>query len=155
MKKILIALDYSSAANRVAELGFELAEDMHANIVLVHILSDVTYYSSMNYSPITGFDNFNTMDIVQSSTREDLNDAATCFLKGFKEKFKKPDAELIIKEGDFADGILSATKESGADVIVLGTHSRRGLDKILMGSVAEKVLHKSDVPVYIIPVRNR
>ncbi len=48
--------------------------------------------------------------------------------------------------------ILNTAKELGADIIVMGTHSRHGLDKFLMGSVAEKVLHKTTFPLYIIPV---
>ena len=41
-----------------------------------------------------------------------------------------------------------------ADIIVVGTHSRKGLDKVLVGSVAEKVLHHTTVPLFIIPVKS-
>jgi nucleotide-binding universal stress UspA family protein len=61
--------------------------------------------------------------------------------------------QTVIKDGDFGESILDAAKELAADVIVLGTHSRRGLDKILMGSVAEKVFHHSTVPLFIIPTK--
>lgn len=153
MKKILIALDYSEATNKVVNAGAQLAKAFGAEVVLVHVLSEVTYYSSLNYSPIIGFDSFSNMDIVQTSAIEDVRNAAGEFLKKVKEQEGLPNADVIVREGDFADEILITAEDSNAGVIVMGSHSRRGIDKILMGSVAEKVLHKSDVPVYIIPIR--
>ena len=52
MKKILIALDYDPTAQKVAEAGFSLAKAMGANVVLIHVVADIMYYSSMAYSPI-------------------------------------------------------------------------------------------------------
>lgn len=154
MKNLLIALDYSGAAELVAQKGFELAETMHVNVTLLHVLSDITYYSSLNYSPITGFDTFSTMDIVQNNSREDLTNAAEKFLNFFREKYSgKAAVETIIGEGDFADEILKKAADRKSDIIVMGTHGRKGFEKILMGSVAEKVLHKSVVPVFIIPIK--
>lgn len=56
-------------------------------------------------------------------------------------------------EGVFADSILEAAKSESADIIVMGSHGRGGLDKLIMGSVAEKVLHHSSVPLFIIPTK--
>ena len=57
-----------------------------------------------------------------------------------------------MKEGDYAENILKTAKEIKADIIVMGTHSRKGLDKVLLGSIAEKVLHHANIPLFIIPV---
>jgi nucleotide-binding universal stress UspA family protein len=62
--------------------------------------------------------------------------------------------ETIIKEGDYAENILQTAKEIKADIIVIGTHSRKGLDKVLLGSVAENVLHHTKIPLFIIPVKS-
>ncbi len=59
----------------------------------------------------------------------------------------------MVKEGDFADSILVTAKEMHADIIVMGSHSRRWLEGILMGSVTEKVLHHTSIPVCIIPTK--
>ncbi|MBN9351047.1 MAG: universal stress protein [Chitinophagaceae bacterium] len=155
MKKLLIALDYSPSSSLVAEQGFQLADEMHADVVLVHVLADTTYYSSLNYSPITGFDSFNTMNVVQSSTEEELKEAAHTYLNSYREHYNRPAAKVIVKEGESANGILETAEEISADIIVLGTHSRRGIDKIIMGSVASQVLNKSEIPVFIVPVRGR
>lgn len=58
MAKVLIALDYNPSAQKVAEAGFNLAKAMNAQTILLHVTSDATYYSSLNYSPIMGFGAF-------------------------------------------------------------------------------------------------
>ncbi len=151
MKKILIALDYDPSAQNIAEKGYELASGMNASVILLHVVSDPTYYSSLNYSPIMGFDSFSNLDVVQTGAADSLKKAAQGYLDKTREFLGGSNITSIIKEGDFGDGILEAAQETGADIIVMGTHSRRGIDKILMGSVAEKVLHHSTVPLFIIP----
>lgn len=58
MKKILIALDYDPTAQKITAAGYELAKAMNAQSILLHVTSYATYYSSLNYSPIIGFDSF-------------------------------------------------------------------------------------------------
>lgn len=151
MKKVLIAVDYDPSAQRIAEEGYKLAAAMNASVILLHVVSDPTYYSSLNYSPIMGFDSFSNLDVVQRGASDSLKIAAQSYLDKTSEFLGGKNITSIIKEGDFGDGILDAAEETGADIIVMGTHSRRGIDKILMGSVAEKVLHHSTIPLFIIP----
>jgi nucleotide-binding universal stress UspA family protein len=55
--------------------------------------------------------------------------------------------------GSTAEGILECSKQFKADLVVLGTHSRTGLDRLLMGSVAEHVVRHSEVPVLVVPLK--
>lgn len=153
MKKVLIALDYNPSSQKVAEAGYALAKVMNAQTVLLHVASDATYYSSLNYSPVMGFGGFSNSYLIETDTLEEIEKAAEIFLDKAKGHLGDDKIETIVKNGDFAEMILNAAKESNADIIVLGTHSRRGLDKILMGSVAEKVLHHSSMPLFIIPTK--
>lgn len=152
MKKILIALDYDSSAQRIAESANELAKAMNAQAILLHVISDASHYASVNYSPVMGFDMFNSMDMMQPDSTEKLQNAAKQYLLKTIEHLGDGNIQAIVKEGDFGEMILDTAKELGADIIVMGTHSRHGLDKFLMGSVAEKVFHKTTIPLYIIPV---
>jgi nucleotide-binding universal stress UspA family protein len=61
----------------------------------------------------------------------------------------------MVAEGDFADSILNVAKEIHADVIVMGSHSRKWLENIIMGSVTEKVLHNTSIPLFIIPTKKQ
>ncbi|MGH2563279.1 MAG: universal stress protein, partial [Ginsengibacter sp.] len=72
MKKILIALDNNAGAQKIAESGYELAQALHAETILLHVTSDSTHYSSLNYSPILGFDSFSNLDVVQTDTVMEL-----------------------------------------------------------------------------------
>ncbi|MEO6135002.1 MAG: universal stress protein [Ginsengibacter sp.] len=153
MKKILIALDYDPSAETIARQGYQLAKSMNAQVILMHVVADSTYYSSLNYSPIMGFDSFSNMDIVQTNAIEGVKEAAQDYLDRTKHFLGDESIDTIIKDGDFGDGILETATEMNVDIIVLGTHSRRGLEKILMGSVAEKVMNKSSIPLFIIPTK--
>ena len=151
MKKVLIALDYDPTAQKVAETGYRLAKAMNARTVLLHVVADPTYYSSLNYSPIMGFDTFS--NVVETDTTDKLITVAQNYLDKSKQYLGDETIETVVKNGDFGETILQTAKDLNADIIVMGTHSRRGLDKILMGSVAEKVLHRSLIPLFIIPTK--
>ena len=75
------------------------------------------------------------------------------YLDKTKQHLGDKTIQTVVKDGDFGESILDAATEMNVDIIVMGTHSRRGLDKILMGSVAEKVLHHSLIPLFIIPTK--
>jgi nucleotide-binding universal stress UspA family protein len=153
MKKILIALDHNAGAQKVAEAGYELAESLHAHTILLHVTSHATYFSSLNYSPILGFDSFSNLDVVQTNTVEELKRTAEDYLDNLKLSLSDETIETVVQEGDYAENILQTAKEMNADLIVMGTHSRKGLDKVLLGSVAENVLHHTTIPLFIIPVK--
>ena len=154
MKKILIALDYNPSAQKVAETGHKLAKAMKAKTILMHVISDATYYSSLNYSPIMGFGGFSSVDTIQTDTTEELKKVAQNYLDKSKQHLGDEMIQTVVKNGEFGETILKTATDLNVDVIVMGTHSRRGLDKILMGSVAENVLHHSVIPVFIIPTRS-
>jgi len=151
--KLLIALDNNTGARHIAEAGYKLAEALHAHTVLLHVTSNATYYASPNYSPILGYNNFNNAEAVQTDTGEKLKTAAEDYLDNVKWNLGDKTIETVVKEGDYAESILETAKEIKADMIVMGTHSRKGLDKVLLGSVAEKVLRSSTIPLFIIPVK--
>jgi len=153
-KKVLIALDYNPTAQKVAELGYSLAKSMDAEVTLLHIVSDPIYYSSMEYSPIMGFSGFIDMGGLQL-TVEDLKKASEQFLAKVKHHLHDQTIETLVKGGEFAEMILATAKELHVDTIVLGTHSRRWLEEVLLGSVTEKVLRHTTIPVFIVPTKRK
>ena len=150
MKKVLIAIDYDPSAQKVAEAGYAMAMAMGANIVLLHVIAEPSYYSSMEFSPIMGFTGF-TDPHIPELVESELKKEALRFLDQSREHLGDGAIKTVIAEGAFADTILRIAKEENADIIVVGRHSRKGLGKLLMGSVAEKVLHQSTVPLFIMP----
>ena len=153
MKKVLIALDYDPTAQKIAEAGYGLAKAMGAEVTLLHVISDPVYYASRDYSPIMGFNGYMDLGPVQQDSIRGLTDASTHFLEKTKKHLADDTINIVVKEGDFADAILKTAQETHAGLIVLGSHSRKWLEKIVMGSVTEKILNHSTIPIYIIPTR--
>lgn len=154
MKKILIALDYDPAAETIAEKGYELAKALKAEVVLVHVIAEPAYYSSMEYSPVMGFTGFMGFgDVNIPDVIDQLKAESQRFLDQSKEHLGDTHIGTLVTEGVFADSILEAAIAEEADIIVMGSHVRSGLDRLLMGSVSAQVLQHSSVPLFIIPTK--
>lgn len=153
LKKVLIALDFDPSAQKVAEGGYTLAKTMNAETILLHVIAEDIYYSSLEYSPITGYSGFSNADFSLMASSEGLSQASQYYLDKTKSYLGDETIQTITEKGDFADIILKTAKRLNADLIVMGSHSRRWLDQILMGSVTEKVLHNTSIPLFIIPTK--
>jgi nucleotide-binding universal stress UspA family protein len=153
MKKVLIALDYNPTAQKVAEVGFSMAKSMNAEVILLHVITDPVFYSTAGYSPIMGFNGYMDMGPVQLDSVDGLKNASLQYLDKSREHLGDKSIQTIVKEGDFADAILETAKELRADIIVVGSHSRKWLENVLMGSVTEKVLHHILIPLLIVPTK--
>ena len=145
MKKVLIALDYDPTAKKVAEVGFAMAKAMGAEITLIHVIVDLVTYSLtyLNMGPL------------QLDSVDELKQASQNFLDKVKRHLGDDTILTVIKEGEFADIILETAKELDADIIVMGSHSTKWLENVLIGSVTEEVLRKTTIPMFIIPTKKR
>ena len=63
--------------------------------------------------------------------------------------------QTMVEEGDFAETILRTAEETQSDIIVIGSHSQKWLENIVMGSVTEKVMNHSPIPLFIVPTRKQ
>jgi len=153
MKKILIALDYDPTAQKVAEIGHAMAQAMKAEVILLHVISDPVYYSTTEYSPIMGFNGYMNMDQFQPESIDGLMMASKHYLDKTRHHLGDKSIKILVEKGNIAETILETAKNTDADIIAMGSHSRRWLEEILIGSVTEKVLHNSSVPLFIIPTK--
>jgi len=145
IKKVLIALDYDETSQKVAEQGFAMAKAMNASIILLHVIFEQPiYYSSYTY-----------MRELKVDIKGDLKKLTQEFLNKTKEHLGDVSIESILNEGEIAETILDTAKEKKIDIIVMGSHSRKWLENIIMGSVAEDVLKKTTIPLYIIPTKKQ
>jgi nucleotide-binding universal stress UspA family protein len=141
IKNILVPVDFSEVAPFVVEWAKNFARKLGAKIKLIYVLEDFSTYEGI-YSNIQTFAEMENilMDAAQSSMEE--------FLKKYFSDF--PEVESIIVKGDIVEKIIEVGEEVKADLIIMGTHGRKGLDKILFGSVAEGVVKNSPIPVVTI-----
>ncbi|MFA5973384.1 MAG: universal stress protein [Lentimicrobiaceae bacterium] len=153
LKKVLIALDYDPTAKKVVESGFSLATAMKAEVTLLHIISDPVYYASTAYSPIMGLSSEMEIFPMQLDNIEGLKEVSQHFLEKFKRHLGDETIKTLVEEGDFASTILKTAKSIHADVIVMGSHSKKWLENIVMGSVTGNVLRHTTIPLFIVPTK--
>jgi len=152
MKKVLIAIDYTPAAEKVAKKGFEIARAIHAEIKLVHAVTEPLYYA-MDYSPVMGYTG--TFATGGEKLVEDLKKEAAGFLKAVARHLDDKTIGTEVLEGEAGKAILDYSKEWEADLIVLGSHSPQGLNKLFGTDIAHYLINKSNVPVLTIPTEKK
>lgn len=153
ISKILIGIDDSKYAENAAEYGFDIAHKFNAAVGIVNIVEPIMMPSAGVVDPMTGsaFNSETIQDIeildLQKSQSENIVERT---IKRFAGDMQ---VTHFTEYGSTASGIIDCSKEFGADLIVIGTHSRSGLDRLLMGSVAEHVVRHSEVPVLVVPFK--
>ena len=146
--QVLVAIDGSSTGNRGLKAAIGHASDQKASLTILHIVDDmasVSYVGDMGYVPAGYVDKL--VDELRANGRKVLAKAEAAARDGGVE------AKTLLVEAkgrSIADAILGQAKKARADVIVLGTHGRRGLRRVVMGSDAEAVLRDSRVPVLLV-----
>jgi nucleotide-binding universal stress UspA family protein len=157
MKNILIALDYHPTAQKIAEDGLALAKAFNGKVILAHIINNSTFYAASGYDPIMGFNGYMNMDILDNDNDRmtELEKTSYEFLFNTKEHLGDITIEAVVIQGNVAESILELAKQKEIDIIILGTHSQRWLDHLLIGSNAEKILNKTTIPLYIIPTSKK
>lgn len=140
-KTILVAVDQSEAAREAFDLACTLALEDHAALLLVSVL-DVT-----NLIAASGYDApypAETIEIMRDARHELLNKSKVAAVaKGIS-------VTTALGHGDAADEILRLAQEHGVGLICAGTHGRQGIARLFIGSVAEGVLRRSEVPVLVV-----
>ena len=140
LQKIICALDLSEHSKTVAEYAVTLAKATGASIVAVYAAPTLTQYTGFHVPP-------NTID---SFVGEIVSGAEKAMTQFVAENFEGVETKAEVVVGYAAEEILNVAAKEKADMIVMGTHGRKGIDRILFGSVAEKVVMNSPLPVLTI-----
>ncbi|WP_029036101.1 universal stress protein [Salinimicrobium xinjiangense] len=151
MKKVLIAIDYHPVSEKVTDAGYELAQSLNAEICLIHVMDDVGFYGAQ-YPTFMGYDGYTGMGPDLDVALE-MRNIAEEFMEKAKQHLGDEKVQTYLAEGDTVKSIMSYGEEWGANVLVMGTHSHSVLEKLLLGTVAEKILEKTKIPVYLVPVK--
>lgn len=145
-ERILVSTDGSTPSHRALDEAAKLLKLTHGTARVVSVApSAATLYASGAYA---GFTPVVTQDEIEKETREILDTA----LQHLQQQGVKADTQLLecTDTEEIADAILKEAQAWKADVIVLGTHGRRGVRRLLLGSVAETLLRISTVPLLLV-----
>jgi len=138
-RKILAAVDGSELATAAARTAAWLAAAVGGEFALVSVF-DPSVVLSVEGGPTA----IELAGILREDARRALDVAA-------KEATACPAAARLVREGSPGAEIRAAAAEWGADLIVLGTHGRGGIKRLLLGSTAESVLRHAPCPVLVVP----
>ena len=145
--KILFPTDLSEVSPKIAPWVLDFAERYDAEVHLLFVARNLEYLSGV-YVPVVSISNLEA-EVIKGAEAK-MDEFSNAYFKGYRAMKTK------VVLGDGAEEILKYGETEKIDLIIIGTHGRKGIDRILFGSVAEKVIKMSSVPVLSInPYRGR
>ena len=141
VKKVLVPVDFSENSNRIISYGAEVASQFGAEMEAIFVAQTFQDYSEF-FEP--------HMPVIQFE--EDLLASARERMTSFLAESLGPSVKCkgVVMAGDIAETIIDYARQQQVDLIVMGTHGYKGLEKVLFGSVAEKLVKYSPCPVLTI-----
>ncbi len=147
-RKILVPIDGSPTSNRGLDEAIKLAKDQSATLCLLHVVDDLVVTQGLSatmYAAAAYVDEF--IDALREGGKKILAKAEA---KARNHGIRCESVLLETLGRGIADVIIEQTRKRRADLIVLGTHGRRGLTRMVMGSDAEAVVRSTRVPVLLV-----
>ncbi|MGW8272497.1 MAG: universal stress protein [Thermodesulfovibrionales bacterium] len=143
IKKILCPTDFLEGSRSAVQYAVDLAKKYEATLYLLHVMHDLEKATGWYIPHVTVDELYKD---IEAGAEKQIEKLFAEELRGFKA------VEHRIVKGIPADEIIKFGEEIGADIIVMGTHGRKGIDRIIFGSTAERVVKSSKIPVLTVRV---
>lgn len=141
IKRILFPIDFTENSAKILPYALTISEKFGATIYLLHVVEDFSKWIGGFYLPSIPVDFYH----------KEVMNAAEKTLEDIEKQFQGyPDVKKAIVFGDPIQEILKIIEQDNIDLVIMGTHGRKGLEHIIFGSVAENVVKKSPAPVMTI-----
>jgi universal stress protein A len=139
-KKIVCPVDFSEFTQEIVASAVDIARKYGAELHLLHVIPNLNYFT-----PYESFLTPENLVAIEHNIEKEVDGDFARIIKKLDMPVKK-----VVKTGVTFVEIIDYVKEQGIDLVVMGTHGRSGIEHILIGSVAEKVVRKSPCPVLTI-----
>ncbi len=141
IEKILFPLDLTENSSKILPYVLSISEKYDSMVYLLHVVQDLNRWGKL-YVPHPSMDKFQKEAIEVAKKNMD---------KVCEDQLQScPNFQKRVVSGDAADEILKVVESEDIDLVVMGTHGRKGLEHRIFGSVADNVVKKSSVPVLVI-----
>jgi len=150
IRRILIPIDYSEHSKAALAYGADLALGFGASLDIIHVWDRPTYMTDAVMVQRPGEAHKPIGELIRENAQKDMNE----YMAGIT----LPDGVAIqtrLLSGEPASALIGELKKGQHDLVVLSTHGRTGLAHLLLGSIAEKLVRLSPVPVMTVPLRGR
>jgi nucleotide-binding universal stress UspA family protein len=142
-KRIVVPVDGSETAQKALVTALQMARESNGCVHLVHVVEGLTPMAADPYGAYSG----DVIEVMRQSGRKILDDA----LALARSEGVQADTQLFDNFGErLAEVVADSATRFNADLMVVGTHGRRGLGRVLMGSGAEQIIRLSPVPVLVL-----
>jgi nucleotide-binding universal stress UspA family protein len=140
LQRILVASDFSDISEHALDYALELARAFRGSVVLMHAYE----------IPVVGFPD--GVLIASASTATQIETAAEEALRAQAQRRSASDVRIdsVLRQGPVADQVNQAVDELKVDLVVIGTHGRRGIAHAILGSVAERIVRTATRPVLVL-----
>jgi len=142
IKKILFPIDFTENSSKILPYALSMSEKYDSMIYLLHVVEDLSKWGIGSFVPHLPLDSFKK-DAMEGAKKA-MDRVCDQQLEGC------PNFQKMIVYGDPASEILETIASEDIDMVIMGTHGRKGLEHTIFGSVAENVVKKSDVPVLVV-----
>ena len=147
-KKVLFCTDFSENADYAFDFAYGITKRDEGLLYILHVIPENPHQAYAD-----GFITTEDLEKIHKVIEEDI-------ANNYKERYVKKiengvTFEIVTRSGREDEEILEFAKKEKIDLIVMGTHGRTGIEHVFFGSVAEKVLRRSPIPIFVIPSKKR
>lgn len=135
--KIIVPIDFLQYTSQLVEYALYIAKKFNATLSFIHVVENTSFYGEYDFPPPSAV-LFSTELVKQAEEK----------MQQLVEENRNvfPRCEGKVDRGDIVDSIIGYAKDKGGDLIIIGTHGRKGFEKMWLGSVAERVIKRAPCP---------
>ncbi len=135
--KIIVPIDFTSTTNKVVKYAVSVADKMGAHVIFLHVVNDFQGYDMLLVHP--------SFSLITNDLKEKAEEKVASLVEDHQDLKYGVSGKVII--GNVAKEIVNFAAKENADMIIIGARGVRGLEELLMGSTAKKVLDTAICPV--------
>jgi len=142
--RVIVPIDFDKHTNTLVDFSIDVANKFDGKITFIHVIKKLPDYSDY------GSETFEQLERNLFGYAEKKMEV---FMKNIRSKYLECDGEVL--SGDPADAIITYVKEKLADLVIISTHGAQGIEKVLLGSVADRVIKGVCCPTLVFnPYKN-
>jgi nucleotide-binding universal stress UspA family protein len=153
IQRVLVAIDDEPESRKVASAALQLVEQLHTEVALVSVVEQSVIMMNNDIMGMGGIginENANAELQIEKSWKKNFEDKHKDLIDNM---YVNHAVDSFIVEGVPEEEVLAIATKWKADLIVVGTHGRTGIDHFLIGSISEKIIRHSSIPVLVVPTK--
>ena len=138
IRRIVVPVDFNRHTDTLAEFAIYMANKLNARVTFIHVMKNQPDF--LDYEP-------STMEQLDRNFRAHAEGKMTALMESVKNKCLECDGEVLT--GDASEAIIAYAGKVQADLIAIATHGNQGMEKVLLGSVADRVIKVAPCPALV------